>query len=206
MGRRKLSEVLREGLLQPWHEHSHKHTAATCGIVWCRRPSAMGKQFDCVEVRRGNECHEIEIDYWRIGPRPGAQVWLFITASGRWCLLPVATERVARIDEELVAVIRGRQSLDQGHPATCPEPVTGEIVAIERGPGRVVTDFTPSSFKMGLYGEKPRLLWFRTGSRLLVPVLVRKWYSNQRLGTRWEALGGWEQMGSLWVLVVKQLL
>ena len=203
---RKLADVLSEGLLLPWGDTPTPDFPELCGIIWSRQPSPGDRRLDIVEILVGKAKRPVNIDYWRIGPRPGAPVWLFNDAAGTSCVIPVGSERIVEVDHVLAQIVKGEQQVILAGPPVGGVVVTGLIVGMESAPGYVVKNFSKPEFELRMYGEKPRLLWILTDRNELIPVILKKWYGNQAIGTRWTAEGAWEQVGSLLMMVAQNLL
>lgn len=90
-------------------------------------------RLDMLEIFVGNERRVVQVDYWRIGPRTAAPVWLFKDANGRDCVVTVHAEHDNEVEQLLADLVTGRRSVTLAERRIGPS-VVGLIIGMEQGP------------------------------------------------------------------------
>jgi hypothetical protein len=215
-------EVFREGLLQESLDASCNMNG--CNVITSVTPSKVNMvstrsmPLTLAAILHGSTAASfVEVDYWRRTEiRAGKMVWVLKDSMERIQLIPWRLYRLEDAQDVLLGLSVGTIPFNHllDSPAGTVTVISGTILGIERIESTIfrpreeaLSDGT-FSFRertARLLGERPRLLWFFTEDRLLVPVIVKKWYSNQELGTKQRVNGKWERLGILGCLVAENL-
>lgn len=173
-----------------------------CGFITSVGPPALSPPFQKVaEISDGLGLQTVTADYWRTGVVPGRMVWLIRDIHGHE-LVPVDWESreivAARLQTCVDRITRYGET-----PAVM--DVTGMIIGAERSSGTYLVANEDRGARIVLHGEKPSLLWLLTDNNVLVPVLVKIWYGDERIGRTRHVFGEWRQLGTLWCLLADRL-